>query len=158
MAAFKAGAGQVLIGTPGRLADLMRRCTSLETRRLEVTAPRARIVATLPALVHGGTGGGTPLGQSLADRDSSTPAPAAVQDRMNAARGPWQCIERVSALLGGIRDCRLLPNIVQQILHLTSRQCRQRFPRGTEHCANVQSGIIQDDELASCFQQASSKR
>ncbi len=36
MAAFKAGQGQVLIGTPGRLADLMRRCTSLETRRLEV--------------------------------------------------------------------------------------------------------------------------
>ena len=36
VAAFKAGQGQVLIGTPGRLADLMRRCTSLETRRLEV--------------------------------------------------------------------------------------------------------------------------
>ncbi len=36
MARFKAGGGQVLIGTPGRLADLMRRCPGLDARRLEV--------------------------------------------------------------------------------------------------------------------------
>lgn len=36
VARFKAGGGQVLIGTPGRLADLMRRCPGLDARRLEV--------------------------------------------------------------------------------------------------------------------------
>lgn len=33
---FRAGGGQVLVGTPGRISDFMRRCTALETRRLEV--------------------------------------------------------------------------------------------------------------------------
>ena len=36
MERFKAAGGQVLIGTPGRLADLMRRCACMDVRRLEV--------------------------------------------------------------------------------------------------------------------------
>jgi hypothetical protein len=35
--AFKQGGGQVLIGTPGRLSDFMKRCAAVDTRRLEVS-------------------------------------------------------------------------------------------------------------------------
>lgn len=33
---FRREGGQVLIGTPGRLSDFMKRCTALDARRLEV--------------------------------------------------------------------------------------------------------------------------
>ena len=36
VAAFRQGGGQVLIGTPGRLSDFMKRCAAVDTRRLEV--------------------------------------------------------------------------------------------------------------------------
>jgi hypothetical protein len=39
VAAFKQGGGQVLIGTPGRLSDFMKRCAAVDTRRLEVSLP-----------------------------------------------------------------------------------------------------------------------
>ena len=41
VAAFKQEGGQVLIGTPGRLSDFMKRCTAVDTRRLEVSHCRS---------------------------------------------------------------------------------------------------------------------
>lgn len=40
VARFKQEGGQVLIGTPGRLSDLMKRCSALDARRLEVGFPQ----------------------------------------------------------------------------------------------------------------------
>ena len=41
VAAFRQGGGQVLIGTPGRLSDFMKRCAAVDTRRLEVSHRRS---------------------------------------------------------------------------------------------------------------------
>lgn len=41
VAAFKQDGGQVLIGTPGRLSDFMKRCAAVDTRRLEVSSRRS---------------------------------------------------------------------------------------------------------------------
>ena len=41
VAAFKQDGGQVLIGTPGRLSDFMKRCAAVDTRRLEVSFCRS---------------------------------------------------------------------------------------------------------------------
>lgn len=36
VAAFKETGAQVLVGTPGRILDVMKRCTAMDLRRLEV--------------------------------------------------------------------------------------------------------------------------
>ncbi len=51
VSAFKARGGHVLIGTPGRIDDVIKRCTAMDLRRLEVggegVAGGGRVVAVI---------------------------------------------------------------------------------------------------------------
>jgi len=50
VAAFNAEGGNVIIGTPGRLSDVMKRCERLDCRSLEVTPTPSALPDTTPRI------------------------------------------------------------------------------------------------------------